>query len=128
MNVADVAALVSDGLSAAGIDDVPVVDPGTPVAALPVVVLAPADNELGDGNRYLIYGLDVTVVVPRSNQVDQYLRLCELEAAVVQGLLPSQVRFEGPFVFAVTGGDGTGEPPAMSRVIPISFTGDVNLC
>jgi len=128
VNVADVAALVAAGLSGAGIDDVPVVDPGTPVAALPVVVLAPADNELGPGNRYLVYGLDITVMVPRAGQVDWYGRLVELEAAVVQGLLPSQVRFEGRFVFAVTGGDGTGEPPAMSRVIPISFTSDVNLC
>jgi len=127
VNVADLAALVSAGLSGAGIDDVPVVDPGTPVAALPAVVLAPADNELGDGNHTLRYGLDVTVMVPRLSQVDWYGRLCELEAAVIQGLIPSQVRFEGTIVFAVTGGDGTGEPPAMSRVIPVSFTSDVNL-
>ena len=67
-------------------------------------------------------------MVPRNNQVDQYVRLQSIAAAVIQGLLPSQVRFEGPFVFAATGGDGTGEPPAMSRVIPISFASDVNLC
>jgi len=127
VNLADVAALVSAGLDGAGIDDVPVVDPGTPVAAMPCVVLAPAGLELGDGNHTLRLQLDVTPMVPRNNQADQFPRLFAMTAAVIQGLIPSQVRFEGDIVFAVTGGDGTGEPPAMSFVIPTSFTSDVNL-
>jgi len=127
VNLADVAALVSAGLTGAGIDDIPIVDPGTPVVALPCVVLAPSDDELGDGNHTIREGLDITVLVTRNNQVDQYVRLQQMYQAVVQGLIPSQVRFEGAIVFAVTGGDGTGEPPAMSRVIPVSFTSDVNL-
>jgi hypothetical protein len=95
---------------------------------MPCVVLAPADDTLGAGNRSIRYGFDVTVIVPRFNQVEQYELLVELEAIVLQSLIPSTVQFDGPFVFASTGGADTGEPPALSRVIPVTFTADVDLC
>jgi hypothetical protein len=128
VNIADLTKLIHDGLVAAGRSTVPVVPPGTPVTVLPAVVLAPGDDELGDGNRSLRYGFDVTVIVHRSGQVAQYEQLVELEAIVVQSLIPSNVRFDGPFVFATTGGDTTGEPPALSRIIPVSFAANVDLC
>ena len=128
MNVADLQKLISDGLVVAGKYKIPVVLPGTPISVLPCVVLAPSDDVLGDGNRSLRYGFDVTCVVPRNNQVSQYELLVELEAIVLQSLIPSQVRFDGPLIFASTGGADTGEPPALSRVIPVSFTASVLLC
>ena len=128
MNVTDLAALITTGLTAAGRTKVPVVLPGTAIAVLPCVVLAPGDHELGDGNRSLRYGFDITVTVPRNNQPAQYTDLCTLEAIVYRSLIPSQVRFDGPSIFAATGGEGTGEPPALSQVIPVSFVADVHLC
>jgi hypothetical protein len=67
-------------------------------------------------------------MVPRFNQVEQYELLCDLEAVVLQSLLPSEVQFDGPIVFASTGGEATGEPAALSRVIPVTFAADVDLC
>lgn len=128
MNVADLRKLIADGLVEAGKYKIPVVLPGTPISVLPCVVLAPSDDVLGDGNRTLRYGFDVTCVVPRNNQVGQYELLVELEAIVLQSLIPSQVRFDGPLIFASTGGADTGEPPALARTIPISFTSDADLC
>jgi hypothetical protein len=129
VNTADVAALVTAGLAAAVINDVPVVDPGTPTSTLPAVVLAPGPDRLEAGNRSIRHGLNVTAVVPRNNQPDQYVRLQEIAGAVLRGLLPSSVRLEPVDIeFVVSGGGDTGEPAAMSRVIPVSFTGDVDLC
>lgn len=130
MNVGDLAALIRAGLDAAGQTKVPVVPPGTPVAQVSCVVLAPSDNVLEDGNRTLRYGFDIVVMVPRNNQVQQYVALTNLEAIVLRSLLVPQstVRFDGPFLFASTGGEGTGEPAALSRVIPVSFVADVHLC
>jgi len=128
VNLADLTKLVRDALDAAGKTKVPVVAPGTPISVMPSVVLAPAFNELENGNRTLRYGFDVTVVVPRFNQPEQYEQLTELETIVVSSLVPSEARFDGPFSFTTTGGDGTGEPPALARTIPISFVADVDLC
>ena len=128
MNVAELIKLIKDGLTVAGKIRVPVVPPGTPISVLPAVVLAPGNDALGEGNRSLRLGFDITCVVPRNNQVAQYELLVELEAIVLRSLIPSQVRFEGPLVFASTGGEATGEPPALSRVIPVSFTSDEALC
>lgn len=128
MDIDELAFLIRAGLDDAGKTKIPVVPPGTPISVLPAVVLAPSDDELGAGNRTLRYGFDVTCVVPRSAQVSQYELLVELEAIVLASLIPSQVRFEGPLLFASTGGEGTGEPPALSRVIPVTFASDVDLC
>ena len=128
MNVADLRKLITDGLTVAGKYKIPVVLPGTPISVLPCVVLAPSDDVLGDGNRSLRYGFDVTCVVPRNNQVSQYELLVELEAIVLQSLIPSTVRFDGPLIFASTGGADTGEPAALARTIPVSFTSDATLC
>ena len=127
MNVDDLTKMIRDGLDLAGKTAVPVVPPGTAITVLPAVVLAPSDNALGDGNRTLRYGFDITIVVPRSKQVTQYDALCDLEAITLRSLIPSAVRFEGPIVLAVTGGGDSGEPPAMSRIIPITFAADFNL-
>lgn len=126
MTVDDLALMIRDALDAAGKTKIPVVPPGTPISVLPAVVLAPADNELD--NRVLRYGIDVVVLVPRAGQVAQYELLAELEAIVLQSWYPSTVRLEGPTIFATTGGEGTGEPPAQSRTIPVSFASDVDLC
>lgn len=128
MNVDDLAKLIRDGLTAASVTTVPVVMPGTPTSKLPAVVLAPSRDTLGDGNRTLRYGFDVVVMVPRGGQVAQYPRLCELEAIVVHSLIPSAVRFDADIEFAATGGADTGEPPAMSRIIAVSFASDIDLC
>ena len=128
MTVDDLILVIGDALVAAGYPKVPVVAPGTPIAVMPCVVLAPGDNELGDGNRSLRYGFDITIVVPRSSQPEQYELLTELEAVVLRSLIPSPVRFDGPIAFAATGGNETGEPPALSRVIPVTFAADVDLC
>jgi hypothetical protein len=123
VNVGDVAALIAGGLAAAGIDGVPVVDPGTPIATLPAVVLAPGVDELEAGNRSLRHGLEVTVVVSRSGQPEQYTRLQQITGAVLRGLLPSSVQIVDPFPF-----DSFDEPPTMTRTIPCSFVGDLDLC
>jgi hypothetical protein len=128
VNVADLHKLISDGLTAAGQTKVPTVYPGTPTSVLPCVVIAPSTNELANGNRTLSYGFDVVVMVPRFNQADQYELLCELEAVVLQSLIPSECQFDGPIEFASTGGADTGEPAALSRVIPVTFVADVDLC
>lgn len=128
MDVDGLLKLVKEGLIEAGKTKVPVVPPGTAISVLPAVVLAPSTDELGEGNRTLRYGFSVTLLVPRNSQVSQYPLLVELEAIVIRSLIPSNVRFDGPFVFASTGGADTGEPPALSRVIPVSFTADVDLC
>ena len=99
-----------------------------PISVMPAVALAPADNELENGNRTLRYGFDVTVIVPRFNQPEQFDQLVDLEAIVVSSIVPSVARFDGPFSFTTLGGDGTGEPPALARTIPISFVADVDLC
>jgi hypothetical protein len=126
VNIPAIVKLIGDGLAAAGLDVVRVVEPGTPVTAIPAVVLAPSDDELGAGNRTMAHGLDVTVIVSRTNQVDQYVRLQELTAVVVRSVIPSSISFAGPIRFAATA--APGEPPAMSRIIPITFPGDVDLC
>jgi hypothetical protein len=128
VNVADVIKLIGDGLVEAGHPKIPVVPPGTPLSTIPCVVLAPSDDVLAAGNRTVRYGFDVTVIVPRNNQVEQYELLTDLQAVVLRSLIPSQVQFDGPFVFAATGGADTGEPPALSRTIPVTFTADVDLC
>lgn len=128
MNIDDLEFLIRSGLDDAGKTKVPVVPPGTPITVLPAVVLAPGDDELGPGNGSIRYGFDITCVVPRSAQVSQYELLVELEAIVVRSLIPSTVRFDGPLSFASTGGADTGEPPALARVIPVTFTADVDLC
>jgi hypothetical protein len=128
MTVDDLIKLVRDGLVAAGKTRVPVVPPGTPITVVPAVVIAPADDELVDGNRTLRYGFDVTCLVPRGGQTSQYPALVEIAAIVVQSLIPSEVRFDGPLVFATTGGGETGEPAALARVVPVSFAADVTLC
>ena len=128
MNVADLAKLIGDGLTVAGHTKIPVVPPGTPIAVIPCVVLAPGNDDLINGNRTLRCGFDVTVIVPRSAQVEQYGLLSELEAIVLRSLIPSEVQFDGPIVFASTGGESTGEPPALARVIPVTFAADVDLC
>lgn len=128
VNVDDLIKLVGDGLIAAGKSGVPVVEPGTPISVLPCVACAPSDDELGDGNRTLRYGFDVTIAVPRGKQTSQYGVLVELEGIVIRSLIPSGVRFVGPITFAATGGGTTGEPPTMVRVVPITFTADVDLC
>jgi len=128
MTVDDLVKLVHDSLVAAGVTTVPVVLPGTSLSVLPCVVLAPSDDALGDGNHTLRHGFDITVAVPRNTQTSQYPRLVELLQLVLRGLIPSAVRFEGPIVFAATGGGDTGEPPAMVRVIPVSFASDFDLC
>ena len=128
MNVADLTALIRTGLDDAGKTRVPVVAPGTTIAVMPCVVLAPSDDALEDSNHTLRFGFDVTIVVHRNGQVQQYADLTAIEAIVVRSLIPSQVRFDGPFVFAATGGEATGEPAAMSRIIPVSFAADVTLC
>lgn len=126
MNVAGLIKLVKDGLLAAGKDKVPVVPPGTPISVLPCVVIAPSEDRLEQGA--LRYGFDITPTVPRNAQPTQYELLVELEAIVILSLQSTNVRFDGPFTFAATGGEGTGEPPAQARVIPVSFTSDVDLC
>ena len=128
VNVAELTKLISDALIAAGKTKVPVVPPGTAVSVMPCVVLAPSDDELENGNRTLRYGFDVTVITPRFNQAEQYEQLTELESIVITSLVPSTVRFDGPLSFTTIGGDGTGEPPALARTIPISFVADVDLC
>jgi hypothetical protein len=128
VNIADVRKLIGDGLTAAGIDDVPVVDPGVPGIPPPSVRLDPDDDELGPGNRTLIHGLQIVVSVPRTGQVDQYARLQSLTATVLQALIPSSVSFTGPIRPDSIGGTGTGEPSALARFIPVTFPGDVDLC
>ena len=128
MNVADLQKLIKDGLVEAGKVKVPVVEPGTAISVLPCIVLAPANDELGEGNRTLRYGFDITAMVPRSAQVSQYELLVQLQAIVLRSLIPTQVRFEGPFTFAATGGEQTGEPPALARIIPVSFASNEDLC
>jgi hypothetical protein len=75
----------------------------------------------------LVYGLEVTVAVPRTDQAAQYTRLQDITAVVIRSLLPSSVQFAGAIRFLVTGPD-TGDPAAMLRIIPVTFTGDVDLC
>jgi hypothetical protein len=128
MNLAALTKLIKDALVAAGKTTIPVVAPGTTISVLPCVALAPSTDSLGEGNRSLRHGFDVTVIVPRQGQVTQYELLTELEGIVVQSLIPSGIRFEGPIGFASAGGEGTGEPPTMSRIIPISYPSDVVLC
>jgi len=128
VNVAELSKLIRDALDLAGKTKVPVVAPGAPISVMPCVVLAPADNALENGNRTLRYGFDVTVTTPRYNQPEQYEQLTELETIVVSSLVPSTARFDGTFSFTTTGGDGTGEPPALARTVPISFVADVDLC
>lgn len=128
MNVGEIQKIIHDGMLANDKPKVPVVLPGTPLSVLPCVVLAPSDDALGEGNRSLRYGFDITVVVPRNTQVSQYELLVELEVIVIQSLIPSGVRFDGPIVFASTGGADTGEPPALSRIIPVSFASDAAIC
>jgi hypothetical protein len=127
VTVDDLALLIRNGLDAAGQTKVPVVAPGTPVSVLPAVALVPADDELGDGNRTLRYGFDVTIQVPRSSAPEQYERLVELQAIVIRSLIPTPVRFDDRMPFASTG-DLPGEAPALARIIPISFAADVDLC
>ena len=128
MNTAGLVKLIRDGLDAAAHTKVPVVVPGTPLSKLPCVVIAPSTNQLLNGNRTLSYGFDVVVIVPRYNQPDQYLLLESLEAVVLGSLIPSEVQIEGTTVFDATGGDDTGDPPALTRTIPVTFTSDVDLC
>jgi len=128
MNVDELQKLIKDGLVASGKTRVPVVPPGTPISVMPCVVLAPSDDTLESGNKTLKYGFDITCCVPRGGQVSQYGLLVEIEAIVLQSLIPSNVRFDGPLRFAATGGEATGEPPALARIIPISFSSDVDLC
>jgi len=128
MTADDLALLIGDALVAAGHPKVPVVPPGTPVTVLPAVSLIPGDNELGDGNRSLRYGMEIVVYVPRSSQPEQYQLLCELEAITLRSIIPTQVRFDGPIRFSPTGGESTGEPPAQARYIPVTFATDVDLC
>lgn len=127
MNVADLIKLIHDGLVAAGKTKVPVVAPGTPVTVLPAVELVPTDDELGEGNRSLRYGFNVTVSVPRASTPEQYEQLVELQAIVLQSLIPSTVRFDGPMVYRPTG-ELPGEAPALARIIPVSFAANVDLC
>lgn len=128
MNIDALTKLIRDALDEARQKSVPVVAPGTTITVLPAVVLAPATDELGEGNRTLRHGFNVTVIVPRQGQVTQYQLLTELEGVVVQSLIPSGIRFEGAITFVAAGGEGTGEPPTMSRLIPISYPSDVALC
>lgn len=128
MNVNDLIKLVRDGLVAAGKTKIPVVPPGTGITIVPVIVIAPSDDVLENSNKTLRFGFDVTILTQRNKQTSQYELLTELEAIVVAALIPSTVRFDGPFVFANTGGEGTGEPAALARVIPVSFAADVHLC
>ena len=128
MNLAALTKLIRDALDAAGKTRVPVVAPGTPIAVMPCVALAPSFDDLENGNRTLRYGFDVTVIVPRFNQAEQYDQLVDLQTIVIQSLVPSPVRFDGPIAFAATGGETTGEPPALARTIPITFVADVDLC
>jgi hypothetical protein len=128
MNVADLVKLIGDGLTAAGKTKVPVVLPGTPASVIPCVVLAPSDDELVNANKTLRYGFNIRILVPRSSQVDQYQLLVELQAIVLQSIIPSQVQFDGPMPFDPTVGETIGEPPALARVIPVTFTADVDLC
>lgn len=128
MNVTQVIDLLRAGLDAAGHTTVPVVPPGTPLAKVPFVALAPGPNEMGDGNRSYRYGFDLTIAVPRGGQVTQYEYLCTLEAVCLRSLIPNQVRFDGPAEFGSTGGGDTGEPATLVRVIPVSFAADVTIC
>jgi len=127
VNVDELTKLIRDGLDLAGKTRVPVVPPGTPISVIPAVVLAPRSDDLEDGWT-LRYGFDITCVVPRNAQTSQYEQLCEIETIVLTALIPAPVRFEGPLSFAVTGGGDTGEPPALSRIIPLTFVSDVSLC
>ena len=127
MNVADIIKLIREGLDAEGKIKIPVVPPGTPISVYPCVVIAPSSNDLEDAGRTLRYGFDITPSVPRSSQPEQFELLTELEAIVLRSLRPTNVRFDGPFSFRVTGPE-TGEAPAQARVIPISFAADVDLC
>jgi hypothetical protein len=128
VNISDVRKLIGDGLSAAGIVDVPIVDPGVPGVPPPAVRLEPDDDELGPGNRTLVHGLRIVVAVPRSGQADQYVRLQSLTAEVLRSLIPSSVSFVGPIRPDSTGGPDTGQPSALVRIIPVTFPGDVDLC
>jgi len=127
VNLAELTKLIRDGLDAAGKTRVPVVPPGTAISVLPAVVLAPRNDDIEDGWT-LRYGFDVTLLVPRNAQASQYEQLTELETIVLQALIPSTVRFEGPLSFVATGGGDTGEPPALARIIPLTFVSDVSLC
>jgi len=127
VNIAELTKLIRDGLDAAGKTRIPVVPPGTPIAVIPAVVLAAASDTLEDGWT-LRCGVNITCLVPRGAQVPQYEALTEIELIVLQALIPSPVRFDGPVTFAATGGGDTGEPPALARVIPMSFVADVHLC
>lgn len=127
MTVDDLALMIRDALDAAGQTKVPVVFPGTPVTVLPAVELVPDDDELGDGNRTLRYGFNITIQVPRSSAPEQYVRLVELQSIVLRSLIPTPVRFDGPMEFRPTG-DLSGEAPALARIIPVSFAADVDLC
>ena len=127
MNYAALAKHIRDALDAAGKQRVPVVPTGTPISVIPCVVLAAASDDLEDGWT-LRNGVDVTVLVPRGQQVSQFDLLHELEIIVLQALIPTPVRFEGPLSFAATGGGDTGEPPALARIIPLTFVSDVSLC
>ena len=127
MTLDDLTKVIREALDLAGKTKVPVVPPGTPISVLPCVVLAPRSNDLEDGWT-LRYGFDVTCIVPRNAQTSQYQQLVEIETIVLQALIPTPVRFEGPLSFAVTGGGDTGEPPALARIIPLTFVSDVSLC
>jgi len=129
VNIADIRKLIADGLIAAGIDDVTIVDPGVPGVPPPYVRLDPDDDELGPGNRTLIHGLQIVIGVPRTGQADQYVRLQgSLYPAVLRSLFPSSISFDGPIRVDTIGGDGTGSPPSLVRIIPVTFPGDVDLC
>lgn len=127
MNVDDVAVLVAAGLDAAGYAW-EVLDPVTAISAIPVVALAPADDEVDESGRYMTHGVDVVVIVPRNNQTAWYRDLQSATAAIVAGLAGSSVSIDGPIGFASTGGGTTGEPPALTRTIPVTYIGDADLC
>jgi hypothetical protein len=128
VNITDLIALVRAGLDAAGHTRVPVLPPGTTITALPCVAAGRAADQPGAGNRSLVKGYELVILVPRTGQVEQTQLSDDLEAVVLRSLLPSQVQFGDRFPAASTGGEGTGEPPALSRIIPVTFVADVDLC
>lgn len=128
VNVDEVATALRAGLELAGADDVVVLDVAAPMSALPAVAFAPGDDEVVE-RRVLRHSFDVVVMVPRDDQVARYRDLADLTVIVVDVLNQTAgVALDGTIGFTTAGGTGTGEPPYMARLVPITFTGTTLTC
>lgn len=54
---------------------VPILTPGSSIGALPAVTVVPADPDVGNGSRYIMWRFDVVVMVARDATTTQLDRL-----------------------------------------------------